>query len=127
MQAATHPDKGKKGRESEFIIAIFLVFIPMLVKSCLHCRGRSHKVGPVAKVGPCPFAVVNNGTGNLSLLALSNIMQRAQMNDIRTTATPFQKCGIVNFILRTFLNIFAPFPCYKTVNIRRPDMSLYRV
>ena len=83
-------------------------------------------MGPVAKVGPCPFAVVNNGTDNLSLLALSNILQRAQMNDIRT-ATPFQKCGIVNFILRTFLKIFAPFPCYNAVNIRRPDMSLYRV
>ena len=26
------------------------------------CRGRSHKVGPAAKVGPYPFAVVHNGT-----------------------------------------------------------------
>ena len=32
-----------------------------------------HKVGPAAKVGPCPFAVVNNGTGNFSLLVLSNM------------------------------------------------------
>ena len=37
------------------------------------CRGRSHKVGPAAKVGPCPFGVVNNGTGNISLLVLTNI------------------------------------------------------
>ena len=36
-------------------------------------RGRSHKVGPAAKVGPCPFAVVHNGTSNLSLLVLSNV------------------------------------------------------
>ena len=36
-------------------------------------RGRLHKVGPAAKVGPGPFAVVNNGTGNLSLLVLSNM------------------------------------------------------
>ena len=37
------------------------------------CRGRLHKVGPSAKVGPCPFAVVNNGTDNFSLLVLSNM------------------------------------------------------
>ena len=37
------------------------------------CRGRLHKVGPAAKVGPCPFAVVNNGTGNFSLVVLSNM------------------------------------------------------
>ena len=36
-------------------------------------RGRSHKVGPAAKVGPCPIGVVNNGTGNISLLLLSNM------------------------------------------------------
>ena len=36
-------------------------------------RGRLHKVGPAAKVGPCPLAVVNNGTDNLSLLVLSNM------------------------------------------------------
>ena len=36
-------------------------------------RGRSHKVGPAAKVGPCPFVVVHNGTSNFSLLVLSNV------------------------------------------------------
>ena len=35
--------------------------------------GRSHKVGPADKVGPCPFAVVNHGTGNSSLLVQSNM------------------------------------------------------
>ena len=30
------------------------------------CRGMSHKVGPAAKVGPCPVAVVHNGTSNFS-------------------------------------------------------------
>ena len=50
------------------------------------------------------------------------------MNDIRTTATPFQKCEIIQFILCTFLNIFALYvTCYKTANMRRPDMSLYHV
>ena len=39
------------------------------------CRGRSHKVGPAAKVGPCPFAVVHNGTSNFSLLVLSNVSE----------------------------------------------------
>ena len=34
-----------------------------------------HKVGPAAKVGPGPFAVVNNGTGNLSLLVISNMLK----------------------------------------------------
>lgn len=50
------------------------------------------------------------------------------MNDIRTPATPFQKLEIGNFVLRTFLKIFAPYvTCYNTVNIRRPDISLYHV
>ena len=50
------------------------------------------------------------------------------MNDIRTPATPFQKREIGNFILRTFLKIFAPYvTCYKTVIIRRPDTSVYHV
>ena len=80
-------------------------------------------MGPAAKVGPCPFAVVNNGTGNFSLLVPSD-MQRAPMNDIRTPATPFQKCEIRNFILRTFLKICALYvTCYKTANTRIPDMS----
>ena len=43
------------------------------VLPCYTGRGRSHKVGPAAKVGPCPFGVVNNGTGNISLLVLSNM------------------------------------------------------
>ena len=48
------------------------------------------------------------------------------MNDIRTTATPFPKCEIGKFILCTFLKIFAlSVTCYKTTNMRRPDMSLY--
>ena len=34
-----------------------------------YSRGRSHKVGP------CPFAVVNNSTVNLSLLVLSNMSE----------------------------------------------------
>ena len=47
------------------------------------------------------------------------------MNDIRTPATPFQKREIGNFVLRTFLKIFAPYvTCYKSVNIRRPDISI---
>ena len=50
------------------------------------------------------------------------------MKDIRTSVTPFQKCEIGNFIFRTFLNVFAPYvTCYKTVNIRRQDRSLYHV
>lgn len=50
------------------------------------------------------------------------------MNDIRTPATPFQKREVGNFVLRTFLKIFAPYvTCYNTVNIRRPDISLYHV
>ena len=50
------------------------------------------------------------------------------MNDIRTPATPFQKCESGNFILRTFLKMFAPYvTCYKTVIIRRPDRSVYHV
>ena len=50
------------------------------------------------------------------------------MNDIRTTATPFQKYEIGKFILCTFLKIFALYvTCYKTANMRRPDMSLYHV
>ena len=48
------------------------------------------------------------------------------MDFIRTPATPFQKCEIGNFILRTFLKIFADYvTCYKTVIIRRPDWSVY--
>ena len=50
------------------------------------------------------------------------------MNDIRTPATPFQKCEIGNFILRTFLKIFAPYvTCCNTVIIRRPDRPVYHV
>ena len=30
-------------------------------------------MGPAAKMGPCPYAVVHNGTSNLSLLVLSNV------------------------------------------------------
>ena len=30
-------------------------------------------MGPAAKVGPCPIGVVNNGTGNISLLVLSDM------------------------------------------------------
>ena len=47
------------------------------------------------------------------------------MNDIRTSATPFQKREVGNVVLRTFLKIFAPYvTCYNTINIRRPDISL---
>ena len=30
-------------------------------------------MGPAAKVGPCPFAVMTNDTGNVSLLVISNM------------------------------------------------------
>ena len=56
------------------------------------------------------------------------MVERAPMNDIRTPATPFQKREVGNFVLRTFLKIFAPYvTCYNTVNIRRPDISLCHV
>ena len=41
-----------------------------VVMNKISYRERSHKVGPVAKVGPCPFAVVSKGTGYFLLLAL---------------------------------------------------------
>ena len=46
-----------------------------VLNSCVvrSSRGRSHKVGPAAKVGPCPFAVVHNGASNFSLLVLSDV------------------------------------------------------
>ena len=68
-------------------------------------RGRSHKVGPAAKVGPCSFAVVNNDTGNFSLLVLSSMPDypSEKQNEIITPTTPFQKRESGNFILRTFL------------------------
>ena len=51
---------------------IFLLF-SCTEETLLSIRGRSHKVGPAAKVGPCPIGVVNNGTGNISLLVLSDM------------------------------------------------------
>ncbi len=51
----------------------FALLFTMLNFLTFNARGRSHKVGPAAKVGPCPFAVVNNGTVTFSLLVLSGM------------------------------------------------------
>ena len=86
-------------------------------------------MGPAAKVGPCPFAVVHNGTSNVSLLVLRNVPESTNERYQNTSnAIKVQKREIGNFVLRTFLKIFAPYvTCYSTVNIRRPDISLYHV
>ena len=60
------------------IRAQYSIYLPVhyrRIKSLLFLdgRGRSHKVGPAAKVGPCPIGVVNNGTGNISLLVPSDM------------------------------------------------------
>ena len=61
-------------------------------------------MGPAAKVGPCPIGVVNNGTGNISLLVPSDMPEgtneRYQNNSnamslyhVRTVFCFFKKCG----------------------------------
>ena len=70
-------------------------------------KGKVAQSGPSAKVGPCSFAVVDNGTGNVSLRVLSS-MPEGTNERYQNTATPFQKCEFGNLILRTFLKIFAP-------------------
>ena len=49
------------------------MFVSNHIKCIRSFIGRSHTMGPAAKVGPCPFAVVYNGTAICSLLVLSNM------------------------------------------------------
>ena len=85
-------------------------------------------MGPAAKVGPCQFGVVNNGTGNISLLVLSDMPEGTDERYQNNSNAISKQCEIGKFILCTFLKIFALYvTCYKTANMRRPYMSLYHV